>query len=556
MASITYRYICPTEAAYVYETRLATDAAPTQCVNSGAHAAITDLAIIDSPQVLRDVTFSAGAYSDFTGNNIVGLSHASLDDVGTHTHAQIDAHLLSTANPHSVTKAQVGLGNVQNLLDNLAATTNPGAGNDATQGYAVGSRWINTSADREYVCVDSSAAAAVWRRTDLADHADLASIGSNSHAQIDTHIADATLHRVINDAGTSATELWSASKVSTELATKSALGHTHAAADVTDFAAAADARIAAQKGAANGLATLDGSSKIPSSQLPALAITSVSVVADIAARDALAPQEGDVAKVSNSDGAGHPQTYIYDGAAWVDIQETSDVISVNGKTGTVVLSTTDVAEGTNLYYSEARVSANASVAASTTHSARTDNPHAVTKAQVGLGNVENVKVSLGAAVDPSASDDAAAGYAVGSSWLNTSADRAFVCLDSSNGAAVWRSTTGGHLPLCVNATTSNTAYTVVSSFLFPGASVRGIAAITAVSKAGGADAYKIRITNLGNNSAEICKDELLSGQTTHTTTFAVNAGNVPSTDQIFEVWLAAPSAMQKPTLYAINIQYL
>ncbi|WP_111707498.1 MopE-related protein [Lutibacter citreus] len=51
--------------------------------------------------------------------------------------------------------------------------------------------------------------------------------------------------------------------------------------------------------------------------------------------------------------------------------------------------TTDIAEGTNLYYSEARVAANTAVAASTTHAAQTDNPHSVTKAQVGLGNVDN-----------------------------------------------------------------------------------------------------------------------------------------------------------------------
>jgi hypothetical protein len=41
------------------------------------------------------------------------------------------------------------------------------------------------------------------------------------------------------------------------------------------------------------------------------------------------------------------------------------VTSVNAKTGVVVLSTTDIAEGTNLYYTEGRVTANASVAANT-----------------------------------------------------------------------------------------------------------------------------------------------------------------------------------------------
>lgn len=96
-----------------------------------------------------------------------------------------------------------------------------------------------------------------------------------------------------------------------------------------------------QKGAANGLATLDSNGFIPTAQLPSLAITDVYVVADIAARDALTVQEGDVAKVNDA-GAGNPQTYIYDGSTWIDIQETSDVISVNGQTGVVNLTAANV----------------------------------------------------------------------------------------------------------------------------------------------------------------------------------------------------------------------
>jgi hypothetical protein len=46
-------------------------------------------------------------------------------------------------------------------------------------------------------------------------------------------------HRIINDAGTSATELWSASKISTELSGKAASSHTHTLVDVTDSGALA-----------------------------------------------------------------------------------------------------------------------------------------------------------------------------------------------------------------------------------------------------------------------------------------------------------------------------
>jgi hypothetical protein len=41
--------------------------------------------------------------------------HLDLSNIGTNTHAQIDTHIASTSNPHSVTKTQVGLGNVPDV---------------------------------------------------------------------------------------------------------------------------------------------------------------------------------------------------------------------------------------------------------------------------------------------------------------------------------------------------------------------------------------------------------------------------------------------------------
>jgi septation ring formation regulator EzrA len=48
---------------------------------------------------------------------------------------------------------------------NYAATTAPGVGDDIEDGYSVGSRWINISADDEYVALDVTAGAAVWKKT-------------------------------------------------------------------------------------------------------------------------------------------------------------------------------------------------------------------------------------------------------------------------------------------------------------------------------------------------------------------------------------------------------
>lgn len=89
----------------------------------------------------------------------------------------------------------------------------------------------------------------------------------------------------------------------------------------------------------------DGTSGNPL-RVASIALTNVSVVADIAARDALAnPHTGDVAKVSDA-GNGHPSTYIYDGAVWVEVQSVSDVHSVNGQTGIVSLALPDMTDVT------------------------------------------------------------------------------------------------------------------------------------------------------------------------------------------------------------------
>jgi hypothetical protein len=47
-------------------------------------------------------------------------------------------------------------------LDNLEATAAPAASNDVGEGYAVGSIWIDVTADLSYVCVDSTENTAVW----------------------------------------------------------------------------------------------------------------------------------------------------------------------------------------------------------------------------------------------------------------------------------------------------------------------------------------------------------------------------------------------------------
>lgn len=51
-------------------------------------------------------------------------------------------------------------------LNNFAAVTAPGVSDDDGDGYEVGSLWINVTLDRAYICLDASTGAAVWRAID------------------------------------------------------------------------------------------------------------------------------------------------------------------------------------------------------------------------------------------------------------------------------------------------------------------------------------------------------------------------------------------------------
>ena len=51
-------------------------------------------------------------------------------------------------------------GGIQN---NFTSVVDPVVGDDSSQGYAVGSRWVNTVLDKSYVCLDATIGAAIWR---------------------------------------------------------------------------------------------------------------------------------------------------------------------------------------------------------------------------------------------------------------------------------------------------------------------------------------------------------------------------------------------------------
>ena len=47
----------------------------------------------------------------------------------------------------------------------VAETTAPGVGDDSDDFYVIGDRWLDVTNDEEYVCLDVTVGAAVWKRT-------------------------------------------------------------------------------------------------------------------------------------------------------------------------------------------------------------------------------------------------------------------------------------------------------------------------------------------------------------------------------------------------------
>jgi hypothetical protein len=111
------------------------------------------------------------------------------------------------------------------------------------------------------------------------------------------------------------------------------------------------------KGVANGVASLDANGKIPTNQLGSIILNETHVVIDIPAMLALTSvANGDLAVVTSTS-----QTYVLADDnnpsninSWVEIVNGSPVTSVNGQVGTVNLTTTNISEGSNQYFTNTR----------------------------------------------------------------------------------------------------------------------------------------------------------------------------------------------------------
>jgi hypothetical protein len=69
---------------------------------------------------------------------------------------------LQVVSPTPTGSGGLAINNNFKALSTQVSAVNPTSGNDSSQGFAVGSRWYNSSTTVEWICLGNTAGAAVW----------------------------------------------------------------------------------------------------------------------------------------------------------------------------------------------------------------------------------------------------------------------------------------------------------------------------------------------------------------------------------------------------------
>ena len=282
----------------------------------------------------------------------------------------------------------------------IVNTINPSS---ADNNYNLGTIWMNSNTYKAYILLDNTLGNAVWKQLITIDDfnnlsaeemkkSDFATNSKSSQGYVDKSIsADSAIKLEtsrtfkltgdVNDStikfdGTKDVELnvilknsgvvaGAYTKVTVDSKGRVVVGNNLAEADIPDLHLnkIIDVGTAASKnvGLSNGeIPILGTDGKLDTDVLPAIAITQVFEADDETNMLALDAQTGDVCVRSDINKSfilkNNNPTNVNN---WVELKTPTDaVLSVNGKTGTVMLTTTNIPEGINLYYTDDRATAN------------------------------------------------------------------------------------------------------------------------------------------------------------------------------------------------------
>jgi hypothetical protein len=590
---------------------------------------------IDEDNDIAYVAVGTSSSADWKKQVVEGHSHTKSDVTDFDAGVTASTHAGRTDDPHSVTKAQVGLGSADNTSDvNKPVSTAQPKVDDSEKGAANGVATLGGDSKvpasqlpsyvddvLEYVNEAAFPGTGETQKIYVAlDNNKTFRWGGSSYTEISpsevTSVAGKSgiITLVKGDVGLGNADNTSDANKPVSTATQSALdgksatGHGHVAADVSDFdtevgnhtdvaanttnrhahsnktqldlvtdgdhdvrsdnphavnksqlglgsvdntsdankpistatQTALDAKVDdSEKGAASGVATLDAGGKLTASQVPAIAISSTHVVANEAAQLALTVQEGDVAVRSDQ-----KKSYIalnadnVDMDDWEELQTPTDAVqTVNGQSGTVVLDTDDLSEGSvNKYVSAAqKTKLDGIEAAATADQTGTEIKTAYenesnTNAYTDAEKTKLSGVATGAEVNPDVVPQAEAEAGTATTeriWTAQRVKQAIDSLGSSGGKSdinfSYCTTAGDFIE--VAATTS---YTKLDTFLFRGTTALGsptfIKGLISSTLTGD---LRWRIWDK-TNSLQICEGGLTGDITTMSIYDFGTLGNLPS----------------------------
>ena len=316
------------------------------------------------------------------------------------------AGLVPPPSSGDATKVLSGAGTwITKLKDKLNATTGPTATDDSAQGYAVGSIWVDVTADAAYTCVDATASNAVW---------------SAGGGGVQNKFNATTAPTVNNDTteGYVVGSVW--------IDTTGDLAYT--CVDNTDGAAVWSAGGGGSSGSGNG------------SPVAISSFTGVTSQTDFTLSEEPVNKQSLLITIDGI--RQHTSAYSFVGTT---LSFTS--APANG----VAIEVVYLRDGSTILFNKFDATVAPTVNNDTTEGYTVgsvwvdvtndiaytcvDNTDGAAVWSAGGGDVKNNYG--GATTDPAVSNDNTEGYGVGSRWVNTAVPSVYTCVDASTDAAIW-----------------------------------------------------------------------------------------------------------------------